>query len=56
MGKKIRHLTWKKSWWDGSVISWCGQRAASGEYVSDLFYIGPAKTCPACERAWKNAQ
>lgn len=52
----VWHLKRKKSWWDGSLITWCGLRFEGSTYEGDLFHIGPKKKCPACERAWKNPQ
>lgn len=55
MGNRMWHLRRKKSWWDGSVIAWCGAKYEAGEYVSD-FWVIPATgpRCKACERAKNN--
>ncbi|WP_168584649.1 hypothetical protein [Saccharopolyspora sp. ASAGF58] len=49
------HLTKKRSWWDGSVTTWCGQRYASGAHESDFWHL-PATggTCQACKAAKQN--
>ncbi|MBQ0928832.1 hypothetical protein [Saccharopolyspora endophytica] len=44
------HTIVKKSWWDGSMITLCGQKIPSGKGESDFWYLprtGP--DCPTCE-------
>ncbi len=40
----------KKSWWDGSYTSLCGQRWPAGTAEVPFF---ATTTCPACKKAKK---
>ncbi|GAA4890923.1 hypothetical protein [Saccharopolyspora cebuensis] len=52
---EVWHLTRKQSWWDGSVITWCGQRWKSGTYTEAWFGLS-RPDCPACKTAKKHAK
>ncbi|MEV4728886.1 hypothetical protein [Saccharopolyspora sp. NPDC049426] len=51
------HTIVKKSWWDGSMITLCGQKIPSGRGETDTWYLprtGPS--CTACESAKKRGK
>ncbi len=56
MTQDVWHLRRTKSWWDGAVITWCGQRFEGGTYETDLLWIGARPKCPACKDAKKRAK
>lgn len=44
------HEMRRRSWWNGSVESWCGQTWPAGTYQEAWFgFTKPA--CPACKAA-----
>ncbi len=47
------HATFKKSWWDGSVLTWCGVTVPDGDYKQAWFSGGV--DCTACKKAQKKA-
>ncbi|MCI2423968.1 hypothetical protein MOQ72_41875 [Saccharopolyspora sp. K220] len=50
----VWHATRTKSWWDGSVTTWCGLRTTTSESLSEYWYLGPVTPkCPACQAAKK---
>ncbi|MER7011516.1 hypothetical protein ABT324_08830 [Saccharopolyspora sp. NPDC000359] len=55
MNSNVWHLTRKKSWWNGTVTTWCGLQAPTSDTLSEYLYFGPAAPkCTACKAAKKN--
>lgn len=48
----VIHAIRKRSWWDGSVLAYCGDRASAGTYTETWFKGGI--TCPTCKHALKH--
>ncbi|MBA8827099.1 hypothetical protein FHX42_004483 [Saccharopolyspora lacisalsi] len=47
----VKHKIYRRSWWDGSVTAWCGNRAPAGAYRET--WLTGGTTCPACIQAKK---
>ena len=52
---EVWHKMRRRSWWDGSVESWCGQRWPAKTY-QEAWLPGSRPACPACKAAQKNAK
>ncbi|MCA1194167.1 MULTISPECIES: hypothetical protein [unclassified Saccharopolyspora] len=51
------HIIRRRSWWDGSIEAWCGDRKPGGAYETDLFRLPRGgTTCPACTAAKKRGR
>ena len=45
----VVHAIRRRSWWDGSVTSWCGQKFDPREIREH--WLAGGITCPACKAA-----
>lgn len=55
MSKRTYHLRARRSWWDGSVVTWCGKKAPAEKVERWLFatWRSDFSPCVACVQAQK---